>query len=129
MFPSETIIKIVLGVLLSVLLSTGIYLGYSHIKNIGYLEAEAKYTTIIKTYEDSVNNKIDTVVSMSNELATANKANNEQLVTDVTTILSKVKGKQLVIIKNGECVPSQTFSDSFVQINQRVNQSIKESQK
>lgn len=123
------IIKWIAAALLAAAFSAGIYVGYSHIKQIGYNEAEAKYTLIIKQYETDVNKKIDSIVTMSNNLATINQANNEQLAVDVASILSKVKGKQLVVVKNGECVPSQTFSDSFGQINKQINLNMKGSQK
>ena len=123
------IIKWVAAALLAAAISVGIYAGYSHIKQIGYNEAEAKYTQIMHQYETDVNKKIDTIVAMSNSLATINQANNEQLTNDISAILSKVKGKQLVVVKNGECVPSQTFSDSFGQINKQVNLNMKGSQK
>ena len=123
------IIKWIAAALLAAAFSAGIYTGYSYIKQIGYREAEDKYTLIIKAYEEDVNKKIDSVVALSNSLATINQANNDQLSLDIASILSKVKAKPLVVVKNGECVPSQTFSDSFGQINKQVNLNMKESQK
>lgn len=41
---------------------------------------------------------------------------------DLAKILAAAKAKPLVVYKNGECSPSQTFLDSWNQINLRGNQ-------
>lgn len=105
------------------------YLGYSKVKAIGYAEASDKYELIIKDYNDKLVTRIDAIEVSSNTLAKQSRVNNELLAKDVSKILSSVKGKTLTIVKNGECVPNKTFSDSFGELNRSVNQSIKGSSK
>lgn len=100
-------------------------MGYSHIKDIGYREAEAKYTEVIRKHELAVAAKTKMIEALSNDLVLQQKASSDQLATSINAVLVNVKGKSLTIIKNGECTPSQTFSDSFSKINKRVNESLK----
>ena len=102
------------------------YLGYSHIKDIGYKEAEAKYTLVIKDYEANINKKIDSIETLSSTLVIENRENSNILAQDMQAIKDGIKKKPLVIVKDGECNPSTNFSDSFSKINQRANQSIKD---
>jgi hypothetical protein len=104
-------------------------MGYNHVKDIGYKEAETKYTQVIKDYENNVSRKINVIEAISNSLAIESKESSEALAKDVGNILSNTKGKTLTVIKNGECTPSKTFSDSFTEINKRTNQSMKGSDK
>lgn len=120
LFPIETLVKLAGAVAISIVL----YMGYSYIKHIGYKEAEVVYQQKIQEYQNTVLNKINTIESLSNTLATESKASNEAVAKDIEDILKKVKGKPLVVIKDGECIPSKTFSDSISEINKRANQSI-----
>ena len=110
-------------------IALALYLGYAHIKSIGYAEASVVYEQKIRAYEDGINKKIDTIQALSTSLVVNTTINNDLLAKDVSGILDRVKGKPLVIVKNGECVPSQTFSDTFNQINKRTNESMKGSAK
>ena len=102
------------------------YLGYSNIKDIGYKEAEAKYSLIIKDYESNINKKIDSIETLSTTLVAENRENSTLLAQDMQAIKDGMRKKPLVIVKDGECNPSTNFSDSFSKINQRANQSIKD---
>jgi hypothetical protein len=106
-----------------------LYAGYHHIKQVGYKEAETEYKLVIKEYEAQRDTKIAKIEELSGMLVAAANANNDATKNDVKAILAAVKTKPLVVVKNGECAPSQTFSDSILMINKRINQSIKESQK
>lgn len=111
------------------IIALALYLGYAHVKGIGYEEASLKYEARIKEYEDNIVKKIDSIESLSNTLAIESRENNEIVARDIEDILKKVKGKPLVIIKDGECIPSTTFSNSIGELNKRANQAIKDSQK
>lgn len=106
-------------------ISTLGYLGYSKVKDIGYQEAATKYELVIKENEDKITAKIKTIENNSVLLVEQQRVANEVLSADVAKILKGVKGKTLTIVKNGECSPSPTFSDSFKEINKRVNESLK----
>ncbi len=102
------------------------YSAYSRIKHVGYLEAEAKYEQVLKEYRDAVLVKLDTIETNSKTLAENQNANAKTLAKNMNGITSSLKGKTLTIVKDGECSPSKTFSDSFGTINRTVNQSMKD---
>jgi esterase/lipase len=101
-------------------------MGYAKVKQAGYEEAEAKYTQIIKDYENSVNKKIDNIESLSNLLIIQGREDAVLLSQDMQTIVTSIKRKPLVIVKDGECNPNATFSDTLSKINQRANQTVKD---
>lgn len=129
MFPSEILIKLAIKAAIAAAIAGFLFFGYNHIKQIGYKEAEQKYTQVIENYEKNLNKKIDSIETLAGTLVLENRENNNLLSQDVEAILARVKGKTLTVVKNGECSPSQTFSDTFVEINKRANQSMKDSQK
>ena len=106
-----------------------IYAGYNHVKRIGYEEAETKYQLVIKDYEAKRDAKIDKIVDLSGVLVDEARKNKDSTNKSLQAILAAAKTKPLVVVKDGECTPSQTFSDSILTINKRINQSILESQK
>lgn len=106
-----------------------LYSGYAYVKNIGYEEAEVKYTHVIKEYEDKRNAKINRIADLSEVLVSESRKNNAATTKSIAAVLEAAKTKPLVVVKDGECTPSQTFSDSILTINKRINQSILESQK
>lgn len=106
-----------------------LYSGYSYVKGIGYSEAETKYEQVIKDYEAKRDAKIDKIVNLSNILVDESRNNNAATAKSISAVLAAAKAKPLVVVKDGECTPSQTFSDSILTINKRINQSILESQK
>lgn len=128
-FPSEILVKLAIKAAIAAAIAGFLFFGYEKIKSIGYQEAEQKYTKVIKDYEDNLNKKIDNIETLAGTLVVENRENNVLLTNDINTILTRVKTKPLTIVKNGECSPSQTFSDTFVEINKRANQSMKDSQK
>ena len=127
--PSKLLLTLLGYALAAAGIMGSIYAGYSHVKHIGYQEAETEYKLVIKEYEEQRDAKIRKIEELSGLLITTANANNEATQKDVKTILAAVKGKPLVVVKNGECTPSQTFSDSILTINKRINQSIKDNQK
>lgn len=103
--------------------------GYSHIKQIGFDEGFNQQQQRIDTLVATIGTKIDDIEDTSNKLAAEAKMRDEVLSSDISIILAKTKGKTFTIVKNGECTPSPTFSDTINQLNKRANQTIKESQK
>lgn len=101
------------------------YGGYSYIKSIGYNEAKAECDKKFKDYNDSLMKKIEQIETNSTTLVENSKKANDKLSEDITTIMKSVKGKTLTVIKNGECTPSQTFSDTINSVNKRINGELK----
>lgn len=114
---------VIAGVILS---STAlVYTGYSKIKQIGYSEAEVKYELVIKNQQKLIDEKIRSIEVSSNLLIEQQRVSNESLSSDIAKISKGIRGKTLTIVKNGECLPTPAFSDSFNTINKRVNESLK----
>lgn len=101
------------------------YGGYSYIKSIGYNEAKIECDKKFKDYNDSLMKKIEQIETNSTTLVENSKKANDKLSEDITTIMKSVKGKTLTVIKNGECTPSQTFSDTINSVNKRINGELK----
>ncbi len=116
-------------VLLSLVLSLGSYAGFNKIKAIGYDEAATKYELIINEQKALIDTKLMNVEKLANNLAVETKFSNESLSRDIKSIAKGFKGKTLTVIKEGNCVPTPTFSDSFTEINSRTNETIKGLQK
>lgn len=112
-----------IGAALAIVL--GLWAGYAKVKDIGYQEASTKYEQQIKEYQTEVANRIKAIETSSQALVLETRTNNEVLTKNVSNIVYGLKGKNLVIIKDGVCTPSKTFSDSFLLINKQVNESIK----
>lgn len=128
MFPIKwlSILPKILG---PVAIMFAIYTGYAYTKHLGYEEATTKCEETFKKYEETLDKKINIIENLSTELVLENKVASAALAADISTILKNTKTKPLVIVKNGECTPSKDFSDGIVQINERVNKSIKDNQK
>lgn len=115
--------------LLSVVLSLGSCVGYNKVKAIGYNEAATKYQLIIDEQKALIDTKLLNVEKLAFTLAAETKFSTESLSRDIKSIAKGFKGKTLTVVKDGNCVPTPTFSDSFTQINLRTNESIKGLQK
>lgn len=127
--PSPFLLKAIAGMVIMAILSALLYSGYSHIKSIGYGEAEAKYKPVIEKYENDLSTKLATIEANSTLLVANDAKNSVVLINGIGGILKTIKGQPLTVIKNGECLPTQTFSDTFGAINKRTNEAMKDSQK
>lgn len=95
----------------------------------GYEKAEVKYVKMINDETIKTNTKITAIEANSNTLVTESRIANEILAKDIKGILFGIKGKTLTIVKDGGCLPTQTFSDTFNTVNKRVNQNMRDAQK
>lgn len=114
---------------ISLLVSFAMFTGYNKVKAIGYDEAATKYEAIINEQKALIDTKIVNVEKLASTLVVETKHNNENLAKDIKSIVKGFNGKTLTIVKEGECYPSPTFSDSFVLINARTNETLKGLQK
>ncbi len=127
--PSKLILTLIGYFLAAAGVMGSIYAGYSHVKGIGYKEAEDKCIQKFAEYEKERDEKIANIEKLAGILVTEGRTSQAALASDITTILKNSKNKPLVIVKDGECNPSKTYSDSMSEINKRVNQDIKDSSK
>lgn len=111
--------------LLSIIIAGGSYFVYEKVKDIGYQQAKTEDAVVIKNYEDAIVKKINAIQLTSTNLASESRDNALILTSSINTILKATKGKSLVIVKDGGCVPSQTFSDTFNKVNKQVNENMK----
>ena len=105
------------------------YLGYSKVKQIGYAEAETKYVALIAEHNRAIDSKITQLEKSSRALVAITEANNTKLTQNIGQIVLGLNGKTLTVIKDGKCIPTKEFSDSFGKLNSAVNESIKGSRK
>ena len=115
---------IVAAVALSSTLGLG-YLGYSKVKHIGYEEAKVEYEKKYQEYVTAHQTKLDGIVKTSDVLLAEARKGNADTLKGINNILVATKGKPLVIVKDGGCVPSPTFTDSISEINKQVNEKMK----
>ena len=123
---SELAIKLIVAGAIFTTVSGGLVGGYRYVKNKGYDEAMVVCAENAKKYEATVNERISRIEANSTMLINASKTSNELVQANVLAILKTTKGKTLTIVKNGECTPSPTFSDTFNAINKRVNETLKD---
>lgn len=128
MIPLAWVKPILVIAIMSALGALG-YLGYRSIKQVGYAEAEAKYLTIIEKQNKEIDTKITALEKSSRALVSLTESNNTKLTQNIGQIVLGLNGKTLTIIKDGKCIPTKEFSDSFGKLNSAVNQSIKDSRK
>lgn len=102
------------------------YLIYSKGEAKGVEITTEKYEKVIKKQQDAIDTKVKNIETLATTLLAENRDITATLTVDVAAISSKVRGKVLTIVKEGKCTPTQTFSDTFNEINKRVNQSMKE---
>ena len=112
---------IITGLVL-LLASLLILIGYTK----GNEDAKAKYLPIIAEYTSKVDNKLTAVETLASTLLNEGRVSRGMLDNNIATIIKNTKNKPLVIIKDGECNPSPTFTDSFILVNKQINLSMKE---
>ena len=105
---------------LAILLS--LFFVYNYIYQRGVEATTVVYEAKIKAQQEQLDKQIATLEKNSTLLVEQSNLNSAMVKKDLNKILAAAKTKPLVIYKNGECSPSQTFLDSWNQINLRGNQ-------
>lgn len=120
--PNELIIKWVIRAVGAALICLGLYMGYSHIKQLGYQEASVVYEARIAEYNNKLTNHIHDLESLSTVLSTNNQAALVKVDKDIKTILLSVKGIQPYTIIDGKCLPSPAFNDAYNKVVRKANE-------
>lgn len=94
------------------------YQGY----NYGKLSQQQACAESMQQYQKQVQDKITIIESNLSVLAELGIRREEQLQQDIAQILVGVKRKPVTVVKNGECIPSQTFVDGINKAISRANQ-------
>ena len=105
---------------LAILLS--LFFVYNYIYQRGVEATTVVYEAKIKAQQEQLDKQIASIEKNSILLVEQGNLNSAMVKKDLNKILAAAKTKPLVIYKNGECSPSQTFLDSWNQINLRGNQ-------
>jgi 23S rRNA pseudoU1915 N3-methylase RlmH len=97
---------------------------WNHGRNFGEERCTAKYEQQIRKRDEAINAKVTELNESSNKLAQNQKADTQKLRKDMQLILEQVReGKQpVVIVKDGKCMPTETFVETVNKINRRVNE-------
>lgn len=112
-YLKEIIALIIIGVLFYSFYSYSYQRGYDN--RVQFYEKQRKEDFLV------LNEKIDKLEGMSSNLGKQIKDNQVGLTEDLDKITANVKNIKSFVIKNGECVPSQEFLDSFNNIILRGN--------
>lgn len=109
-------------IILLIAVVTVLGLVYNAIYQRGVAATTQTYELKIAEQQKLLDTKVATLELLSTQLVTQTALNQQNLNADLAKILAAAKTKPLVVYKNGECSPSQTFLDSWNQINLRGNQ-------
>ncbi len=114
-----------LGILAAVLAAVtgGGYIGYNHIKDIGYKEAQAECQAKFDELEAKQNKRVEELQTVITQTADNLITNNQILTSDISRIVGGLKkgGQPTTIIKEGKCTPSPTFVNSLNEAIDRAN--------
>lgn len=116
-------------ILLPIALLLLIYTGYSRIKAIGYQEASVKYELIIQEGVKANQSKLDNLERLSSVIVNNSAKSSAENAKHIGEVITKLKGKSLVVINKGECAPTPAFLSGFSEINRQANESMKEYRK
>lgn len=98
------------------------YLGATKLMAMGYEDAKSYYEPIIRKHEDNQIAKIASVEGLVKGLVANTDAYNASLINDIDSIRSGLKGKTIVVYKDGKCTLSKEFLDSRAAAINRANQ-------
>lgn len=122
-------LRVTLAIGIVALSSALMFILVDSIKQIGYNKAETKYLAIIAKHNKAIDEKITELEKSSKALVELTESNNTKLTQNIGQIVLGLNGKTLTIIKDGKCIPTKEFSDSFGKLNSAVNESMKGSRK
>lgn len=94
---------------------------YNQGYNSAYSERTEYYNAKLVKDNKTLITKLDAIESLALSEDFNNKKNHDSLVADLSKLNTAIKNKQLTTLKNGECVPSKEFLDSYNSIILRGN--------
>jgi hypothetical protein len=115
-------IKVVVSILLFIAVTIAGFFMYNKIYTRGYEQARLECVEAKQQYEQELQNKITQLESSLNTTQQLALQKQQKLNKQITTITQQLKIEPITIIKNGECLPSQTFIDSIGEAIMRANQ-------
>lgn len=104
----------------AILLALG--LAYNTVYMQGYSKAEQKYTKIIEEHTTKQATNIASLTTLVTTLVENREAQDAALASDLETIKTRMRGKALVVYKDGTCSLTKTFLDSREAAISKANQ-------
>lgn len=101
-------------ILLAVAITFSAYMVYDRIYTKGVQDS-------IAAHEKYLDEKIGNLEHLSTHIALQNEQNTKAVQDDLALILSKSSQKPTVIYKEGKCIPSDNFLDSYNSLIDRAN--------
>ena len=95
---------------------------YNIVYQRGVVATTVAYEAKLAAQQALLDEHIAQIEHNSTVLIKQNEISAKATRQDLAKILAAAKTKPLVVYKNGECIPSKTFLDSWNQINLRGNQ-------
>ena len=115
-------IKIIISIFVFVGLAIAGFFIYNKIYTRGYEQAQLECAEAKQQYEQELQQK---VTQLEGSLTTTQQQaaqKQQKLSKQIISISEQLKLQPVTIIKNGECLPSQTFVDSIGEAIMRANQ-------
>jgi DNA/RNA endonuclease G (NUC1) len=97
------------------------FMAYSYIYNRGFDAANKDCEERIQKYNDDLKARIKDLENTSIVLSMENEARDKARKKDLEKLLVLIKDKPLTIIKEGNCVPSEAFVETFNSAIDKVN--------
>lgn len=107
------------------LLGGFVYSAYNWAFNAGYDKAALQYSAMVERQEKAIDAKLEKLFVVSSQLVAQTASKQQQLDRALSTIAMNASKKPLVIYKEGVCVPTETFLNSFSEITLTANENMK----
>ncbi len=104
------------------ILALAVFTVYNRGYDAAYKDRTSYYDNLRAGELNQLNTKIDNIEALSNELATQNTLNQNLLSKDLNSLTKNLSKTTPFIIKNGDCIPSEDFINTFNSIIARGNQ-------
>ena len=108
-------------IIIVALVAAAIFSIYNYGYSRGYQNRVYHYEEIAKKDFLNLNKKIDGVETLASTLSIQVQKGQNITINDLNKITSDLKSKKFSILKNGECVPSEDFINTFNAVIDRGN--------
>ncbi len=109
-------------IVVAIAITIACYIVYDYIYDKGFMASEVACQKRMEEYKIDLDKRIKDLVDMSEAQNKARQQNADSIKADLDKIYRASRAKPLTIIKEGKCLPSENFIDSFNAAIDRVNQ-------
>ncbi len=115
-------IKIIISIFVFVGLAIAGFFIYNKVYTRGYEQAHLECAEAKQQYEQELQQKITQLEGSLTATQQQATQKQQKLNKQITQITDQLKLQPVTIVKNGECLPSQTFVDSIGEAIMRANE-------